>query len=117
MADRLRIFPVPVRLFLGVLLVSLAFPGIATLSGAFLLPDAGGLLGWSSKHLLLTWAGAAAVIVVALLWLEPPRSWSVAGYLAQLEQLVTAAVRLVERGAAAKLAHRRGPADEAGDGA
>jgi len=114
-ADRMRMLPVPVRLFLSVLLVSLAYPGTATFYGAFLPADAGGVLGWSSKHLLLTWAGAVASVAAALLCLEPPRSRSARGYLAQLELLLVAVVRAYERDAEAELARRRGRADGAGD--
>jgi len=111
----MRMVPVPVRLFLSILLVSLAYPGIATLCGAFLPADAGGILGWSSNHLLLTWAGAAASVAAALLCLEPPRSRSARGYLAQLELRLVSVVRAYERDAESELARRRGRADGVGD--
>ena len=107
MADWLRMFPVAVRLFLAVLLVSLAYPGIATLSGALMPAEAGGILGWSSQHLLLTWAGAAGVIAAALLLLEPPRSRSARGYLAQLELRLATVLRAYERDAEAELVRRQ----------
>jgi len=73
-----------VRLLLVVLLVSVAYPGLAALYGAFHGAGAGGVLAWSSHHLPLVWSGAAAAVVVALLVVEPPRDRSARAYVAQL---------------------------------
>lgn len=72
------------RLFLAVLLVSVAFPGFAALDGALHGVGAGGVLAWSSHHLPLVWAAAAATVVVALLVVERPRGHSARAYVAQL---------------------------------
>jgi hypothetical protein len=73
-----------VRLFLAVLLVALAFPGLAAAYGAIHGAGAGGVLAWSSQHLPLVWAGAAATALVDLVALERPRSLSARAYAAQL---------------------------------
>ncbi len=72
------------RLFLAVLLVALASPGFAALSGALRGADAGGILAWCSQHLPLIWAGAAGAVSVALFFVERPRGCSVRAYVAQL---------------------------------
>jgi hypothetical protein len=75
-----------VRVFLAVLLVAVAYPGFAALYSALHGAQSGGALAWSSRHLPLVWAGAAVVVVAALLVLERPRSYSVRSYLAQLRE-------------------------------
>ncbi len=76
--------PLSVHLFLAVLLVALAYPGFAALYGALHGAGAGGVLAWSSHHLPLVWAGAAAAVLAALLVLDRPRSVSARAYVAQL---------------------------------
>jgi hypothetical protein len=73
-----------VRPFLAVLLVSVAYPGVAALYGALHGAGADGFLAWSSQHLPIVWAGAAAAVLVALLVLERPRTPSARAYTAQL---------------------------------
>ena len=105
--ERLRFLPLSVRFFLAVLLVSFAYPGLATLHGAFLPVRTGSVLGWSSKHLPLVWSGAATFVVVALLLVEPPRSFSARAYLAQLDHLLLTLVRAFERDVGTELDRRR----------
>ncbi len=97
MRERLPLLPLPVRLFLAVLLVAVAFPGFAVLYGALHGAGAGGVLAWSSHHLPIVWTGAAAAIVVALLVLERPRGFSARAYLAQLRDRVRAVQGEFER--------------------
>jgi hypothetical protein len=82
--ERLSLLTLSVRLFVAVLLVSVAYPGVAALYGALHGAAAGGVLAWSSQHLPIVWAGAAAAILVALLVLERPRAPSARAYTAQL---------------------------------
>lgn len=84
MRERLSLLPRSVRLFLAVLLVSVAYPGVAALYGALHGAGAGGVLAWSSQHLPIVWAGAAAAVLTALLVLERPRTLSARAYTAQL---------------------------------
>ena len=84
MRERLPLLPRSVRLFLAVLLFSVAYPGVAALYGALHGADVGGVLAWSSRHLPIVWAGAAAAVLAALLVFERPRTPSARAYTAQL---------------------------------
>ena len=85
------------RVFLVVLLVSVAYPGFAALYGALHGAGAGGVLAWSSRHLLLVWAGAATAVSVALFALERPRDPSAPAYLAQLRERLRSVQYELER--------------------
>ena len=97
MRERLPLLPLPVRLFLAVLLVAVAFPGFAALYGALHGAGADGVLAWSSHHLPIVWAGAAVAVAVALLVLERPRGFSARAYLVQLRDRVRAVQGEFER--------------------
>jgi hypothetical protein len=86
-----------VRVFLAVLLVSVAYPGLAALYGALHGAGADGILAWSSHHLPIVWIGTATSIAIALLVLERPRSLSARAYLAQLRERMRATQRDFER--------------------
>jgi len=96
-----------VRLFIVVLLVSFAYPGFATLYGALHGAGTGGVLAWSSHHLPLVWAGAAAAVVVALLVVERPRGHSARAYVAQLRDRFRAIEGEFERAVEAALPDRK----------
>jgi hypothetical protein len=97
-----------VRVFLAVLLVAVAYPGFAALYSALHGAQSGGALAWSSRHLPLVWAGAALVVIAALLVLEPPCSASVRSYLAQLRDRVRTVQDEFERAVTAALRDRNG---------
>ena len=89
------------RLFLAVLLVSVAYPGLAAIYGALHGAGAGGVLAWSSQHLPIVWAGAALAVLSALFALEPPRTLSARAYTAQLRDRIRATQGEFERELAA----------------
>ncbi len=84
MRERLPLLPRSVRLFLAVLLASVAYPGLAALYGALQGAGAGGVLAWSSQHLPIVWAGAVTAVLAAILVLERPRTLSARAYTTQL---------------------------------
>ena len=94
------------RVFLVVLLVSVAYPGFAALHGALHGADAG-ILAWSSRHLPLVWAGAASAVFVALLALERPRAQSARAYFAQLRERFRSVQREFERAVDVARAERK----------
>ncbi|WP_242343623.1 MULTISPECIES: hypothetical protein [Anaeromyxobacter] len=91
------------RVFLVVLLVAVAYPGFAALYSALHGAQSGGALAWSSRHFSLVWAGAAVVVIAALLVFEPPRSPSARSYLAQLRDRFRTVQDDFERAVAAAL--------------
>ena len=99
--------PLSVHLFLAVLLVALAYPGFAAVYGALHGADAGGVLAWSSHHLPLVWAGAAAAVLAALLVLDRPRSVSARAYVAQLRDRFRLVQGEFERAVEAALPDRK----------
>jgi hypothetical protein len=107
--------PLSVRVFLAVLLVAVAFPGFAAVNASLHGAPAAGVLAWSSRHLSLVWAGAAVVVVAALLVFERPRSHSVRSYLAQLRERFRTVQDDFERAIEAALRNRNdSEADAAG---
>lgn len=85
------------RLFLAVLLVSVAYPGFAALYAMLHGAGASGVLAWSSRHLPIVWAGAAVAVLAALVALERPRTPSARAYAAQLRDRFHATQRDFER--------------------